>query len=61
MLYKEDEIVTIPGIPETKFKVVMFSEKSRNLMLNKCGTPELWSAHADDVLKSDEPVVQQSI
>lgn len=49
MQYKENDIVTINGIDNCQFRVVMFSEKSLNLMLNKCGTNELWSAHFDDV------------
>ena len=54
MIYKENDLVTINGIDDCKFKVVMFSEKSLNLMLNKCGTNELWSAHFDDVTKAEE-------
>lgn len=51
MQYKENDIVTINGINDCQFKVVMFSEKSLNLMLNKLGTNELWSAHSEEVTK----------
>jgi hypothetical protein len=54
MIYKENDLVTINGIDDCKFRVVMFSEKSLNLMLNKCGTNELWSAHYEDVTKVRE-------
>ena len=54
MQYKEGDLVTINTVSEAKFKVVMASETSSNLMLNKCGTNELWTAHFDDVTKIEE-------
>jgi len=54
MIYKENDLVTINGIDDCQFRVVMFSEKSLNLMLNKCGTNQLWSAHFDDVAPVEE-------
>jgi hypothetical protein len=49
MNYKVNDIVTINGIDDYQFRVVMFSEKSLNLMLVKIETNQLWSAHVDDV------------
>lgn len=57
MQYKVNDIVTINEINDSKFKVVMTSETSLNLMLVKCGTNELWSAYSDEVTKVNE--VQQ--
>ena len=54
MKYKENDLVTINGIDDCQFKVVMFSENSLNLMLNKCGTNELWSAHSEEVTPVQE-------
>ena len=49
MNYKENDLVIINGMTDCQFKVVMFSEKSSCLMLNKCDTNELWSAHSEEV------------
>lgn len=54
MRYKVNDIVTINEINDYKFKVIMVSETSQNLMLVKCDTNELWSAHSDEVAKSNE-------
>jgi hypothetical protein len=54
MQYKVNDIVTINGIDDCQFTVVMFSEKSLNLMLVKNETNQLWSAHIDDVTKVNE-------
>jgi ribosomal protein S4E len=54
MNYKVNDIVTINGIDDCQFRVVMFSEKSLNLMLVKEQTNQLWSAHIDDVTKVEK-------
>lgn len=54
MQYKVNDLVTINETNEGEFKVVMASEKSGNLMLVKCGTNQLWSAHSDEVTKVNE-------
>ena len=54
MNYQVNDIVKINQINDANFKVVMVSEKSGNLMLNKCGTNELWSAHSEEVTKVNE-------
>jgi hypothetical protein len=55
MKYKVNDLVKIIG-NEDAFKVVMASETSLNLMLVKCGTNQLWSAHSEEVtpIKTEE-------